>query len=129
MASQALLLQMSSTVIDLYFRFFSSSSILKYLNVIVEVLSIDGYYGVYVRPLRRHVYAHNWWVWPEFRRALRARRHFAPPFLKILATRLRLLITFRQNGFSICVSPDPSTSKRRGGTARLTLAMPLHMWM
>ena len=88
MASQALLLQMSSAVIDLYFRFFSSSSILKYLNVIVEVISIDGYYGVYVRPPRRHVYAHSWWVWPKFRRALRARGHFAPPFLKILATRL-----------------------------------------
>ena len=37
----------------------------------------------------------------------------------ICSTRARLLITFLQNGFSICVSPDPSSSKRRGGTARL----------
>ena len=72
---------MSSTVIDLYFRFFSSSSILQYLNVIVEVISIDGYYGVYVRPLRRHVYAHIWWEWPSFRRAL-ARADTLPPLSK-----------------------------------------------
>ena len=40
---------------------------------------------------------------------------------RICSTRARLIITFRQNGFSISVSPDPSSSKRKGGTARLSL--------
>ena len=45
---------------------------------------------------------------------------------RICGTRARFLITFLQNGFSICVSPDPFSSKRRGGTARLEATMAMN---
>ena len=87
--------QSSSTTTDV---FNCHRLILSFLFIFIHftifecycVISIDGYYGVYVRPPRRHVYAHNWWAWLKFRRA-RSARTLCPPFLKILATRLRVI--------------------------------------
>ena len=43
--------------------------------------------------------------------------------------RVRLFITFLQNGFGIALSPDPSSSnKRRGSTARLASVLTLYVY-
>ena len=52
-----------------------------------------------------------------------AQQYMKHTYAAHVITRARLLIAFQQNRFSICVSPDPSSSKRRGSTARLTAVL------